>query len=606
MGLEQDNNTNSPKQTIIPWIYLISILSVFLYTLFPSQKEPVSFSNIDNLFTKPEGETLEEFIPISNGPVTFVFSTLSGSIANIKLHNVNGISSSHKVTPLIINSPEDLSIIYQNREDQLTDATLIVNIETGPICHYEVSEITKDGITFVYKTGEHQIIKKYLLDPLNPYAIQLRIETVGFNIDTLWISSGVPTALSQTYKDTIFTRTYDPITENGFMGNTIAVKDSGWINNKIMNVHPYSGWISNQNESIALVLDIEQPSTTDRNILHRMYFDVPQKNIVHQKSTSFFTYWLNKINIMKYLWTHKTSTKIPKVNVLSPIRQAKTHWYLMGIPLSHNLISAIDDVKNAQNGDAANYKSIKTTKGFFAFILHPIITFISYLVFLLFNYTNNWVISISLVAVLIRLILTPVIYVSLIHKHRMKKAQPELTKIQKLFGYTSAAGEKILEIYKQHKVNPWLALLATIIQLPLIVSVLNSLATIFEMKWIPLVTSSGFLNSWIPDLSQPDMIHLAYGSWHISFSILPSFMILSVITTMYITGDLGQQFHINPIYITIPAMLLSIIFIKTPAIVSIFFCISGILSLIQHALINRLVVKQEENQKQSQPPIQAV
>jgi YidC/Oxa1 family membrane protein insertase len=110
----------------------------------------------------------------------------------------------------------------------------------------------------------------------------------------------------------------------------------------------------------------------------------------------------------------------------------------------------------------------------------------------------------------------------------MQLIQPKMDEIKKKYqNDPDKQNQKIMELYKEHKVNPLAGCLPLLIQFPIIIGLFNALREpvkyVFGTEAAYKIADTGFL--WVNNLASPDVILL--GGISIPF-ILP---ILAAITT---------------------------------------------------------------------------
>ena len=123
------------------------------------------------------------------------------------------------------------------------------------------------------------------------------------------------------------------------------------------------------------------------------------------------------------------------------------------------------------------------------------------------NLVNSYGLSIIITALLIRLVLMPITKKTAMQSENMKKAQPEIEKLEKKYkGKESQEDQmrktqEMLAIYQKYQINPVSGCLLAFIQLPLLFAFLeaiNRTPAIFESKFLGLqmatTTSVGIQN----------------------------------------------------------------------------------------------------------------
>lgn len=123
------------------------------------------------------------------------------------------------------------------------------------------------------------------------------------------------------------------------------------------------------------------------------------------------------------------------------------------------------------------------------------------------NLVNSYGLSIIITAILIRLVLMPITKKTAMQSENMKKAQPEIERLEKKYkGKESQEDQmrktqEMLAIYQKYQINPVSGCLLAFIQLPLLFAFLeaiNRTPAIFESKFLGLqmatTTSVGIQN----------------------------------------------------------------------------------------------------------------
>jgi len=147
---------------------------------------------------------------------------------------------------------------------------------------------------------------------------------------------------------------------------------------------------------------------------------------------------------------------------------------------------------------------------------------------LIYNVIGDYAISIIVFTVVVKLLLLPLTLTQTKSMKSMQLIQPKMDEIKKKYqNDPDKQNQKIMELYKEHKVNPLAGCLPLLIQFPIIIGLFNALREpvkyVFGTEEAYKIADTGFL--WVKNLASPDVILLAGIS--IPF-ILP---ILAAITT---------------------------------------------------------------------------
>ncbi len=117
---------------------------------------------------------------------------------------------------------------------------------------------------------------------------------------------------------------------------------------------------------------------------------------------------------------------------------------------------------------------------------------------------HNVAIAVILLTVLIKVILLPLSHKMFKTQITQKKIQPLISKIQEEYkDNRQMLGMKMLEIYKEHKLNPFSSILLMIIQIPIVFA----LYFVFARGGLPNINTSD-LYSFVPNLN--NINHILY------------------------------------------------------------------------------------------------
>lgn len=114
---------------------------------------------------------------------------------------------------------------------------------------------------------------------------------------------------------------------------------------------------------------------------------------------------------------------------------------------------------------------------------------IAWIIVLIGNLVNNYGIAIILITLAIRLILYPLTKKTAMQSELMKKAQPELAKLEKKYKNNQSQeammqkSQEMMLIYKKYKINPLSGCIFSLIQIPLFFAfyeAMNRMPAIFE------------------------------------------------------------------------------------------------------------------------------
>lgn len=158
--------------------------------------------------------------------------------------------------------------------------------------------------------------------------------------------------------------------------------------------------------------------------------------------------------------------------------------------------------------------------GTFDFISHLLLQILK----VFYHLIHNWGIAIILLSFFIYIILFPLSLKQMKSMKQMQMLQPRMEELKKLHkDNPQRLNKEMLELYREHKINPLGGCLPLILQIPIFFALYQAL-----MRFIALKGAS-FL--WIKDLSEPDRLFLFPVSVPIignEFNILPILMAIGM------------------------------------------------------------------------------
>jgi membrane protein insertase, yidC/oxa1 family len=211
------------------------------------------------------------------------------------------------------------------------------------------------------------------------------------------------------------------------------------------------------------------------------------------------------------------------------------------------------------------------------FKIQALVDFVVHILNAIYGVVGNYGIAIIIVTVLMRIIIFPLTLKQEKSMKKMRELQPELEKIKEKYkDNPQEYQQKTAELYRESGVNPLGGCLPLLIQMPVFVA----LYWAFSGNTIP--ADAKFL--WFT-LKQPDRLFMI---GNFAFNLLP---ILNVgvtyiqqkIMTSATSGQESNQQMQTMLYM-MPLMML-FIFYKMPSGVTLYYLVSGALSLVQQYFI---------------------
>ena len=221
--------------------------------------------------------------------------------------------------------------------------------------------------------------------------------------------------------------------------------------------------------------------------------------------------------------------------------------------------------------------------GWFYFLTKPLF----YIIYYLFDLTGNFGVAIIILTAMTRILFFPLANWSFVSMAKMKKLQPEMTRLKELHKDDRQQQQQaLMTLYKKEKVNPVSGCLPILIQIPFFFA-------IYKMLFVSLEMRHATFFGWIQDLSAKDPTSL-FNLFGLIPWDPPSFLVIGVWPilmglTMYIQQKLNPAppdpiqakiFMFFPFFITV---LLS----QFAAGLVIYWTTNNLLSIIQQWVIVR-------------------
>ncbi len=209
--------------------------------------------------------------------------------------------------------------------------------------------------------------------------------------------------------------------------------------------------------------------------------------------------------------------------------------------------------------------------GWFTFIALPLLQALRFLN----GFVGNYGVAIIILTVVIKGLFYPLTKKSFESMREMQKLQPEMQKLrERLKDKPEAMNKEIMELYRQHKVNPLGGCLPMVLQIPVFVGLYNALLNAVELRHAPFV-------GWIHDLSAPDR----FGTLALPFVHPAGFPIL----TLAMGGTMFLQQWMTPspadpaqqrIMLIMPVMF-TFMFLNFPAGLVLYWLVNNVLTIAQ-------------------------
>jgi len=208
--------------------------------------------------------------------------------------------------------------------------------------------------------------------------------------------------------------------------------------------------------------------------------------------------------------------------------------------------------------------------GFFGVISKPML----WLLVKFHILTGNFGVAIILLTFLIKLITFPLTQKSLVLMQKTKQLNPELQILQKKYSHDKTLlGQKQLELYKKHKVNPLAGCLPMIVQMPIWITLYQVLWNSVELYQQPFIL-------WIQDLTSPDQYY-----------ILPILMGISMFIQIFVQpgGATGSNQETMKYVMWGMPFFLTIVMLTLPSGLSLYMLSNNIFTIGQNLYIKKSI-----------------
>jgi YidC/Oxa1 family membrane protein insertase len=212
--------------------------------------------------------------------------------------------------------------------------------------------------------------------------------------------------------------------------------------------------------------------------------------------------------------------------------------------------------------------------GFFSPLARPMMQLLRHIN----NVVHNYGVTIILVTILIKIVFWPLTQKSYKSMRAMQKLQPKMQELQVIYkNDRQALNRAMMQLYREHKVNPMGGCLPMLIQIPFFFAFYNALLYSTEMRHAPLIC-------W-----EPKLFWIGHGICDLSVYdpsyITPLLMGITMFLQQRMTPTTGDPAQAKVMQF-MPLMFL-FFFLKAPAGLVIYWLVNNILSIAQQLVVNR-------------------
>jgi YidC/Oxa1 family membrane protein insertase len=169
----------------------------------------------------------------------------------------------------------------------------------------------------------------------------------------------------------------------------------------------------------------------------------------------------------------------------------------------------------------------------------------------LYSFSGNYGIAIFLLTLAVRLLFYPLNQMSYRSMKEMQKLQPKILELREKYkDDKDKLNRETMELYRQHKVNPFGGCLPILIQIPVFIALYQALMKSIELRHAPFVW-------WIKDLSSPELLFTVciIPSFCIPVRLLPVLMGITTFIQQKMTPTTGDPQQAKMMLWFMPIML---------------------------------------------------
>ncbi len=468
--------------------------------------------------------------PVSSLPATSSVATQQVSPkSSTFLLEENNISEN---SPTIYFSTDKCEILFDEnkaaikevvfKDYQSSKLTLLNGLMLNKAWSFKKQQVLADAVTFKYADTEKEIIKRFNFSKVK-YYIELEVDIE--NVSSKAININLPIALG--------------ILDAGIDADQARFQDvTVSLPEKIVRLNGQKEQVFNQLKFIGL---------RDR------YFCA----IIEPPAENYGGY-VKKYNGKKFILGVESNEFI-----IAPGQKLQQKVYVYIGPQQVKLIS---DAKFAWAA-IVNYGTFDIVSQ----VLLQLLDFIH-------GFIKNWGWAIIILSLLIYLVLYPLSLKQMRSMKEMQVLQPRIEELRKNYkDNPQKLNKEIMELYKEHKVNPFGGCLPLLLQMPIFFALYQALMRSIALK------GAQFL--WIKDLSEPDRIgHLPFslpilGS---DINLLPILMMIGTLfqQKMSMSTTTGVSSEQQKIMLIVMPVMFGVIFYQMPAGLSLYWLVNSILMLV--------------------------
>lgn len=200
-------------------------------------------------------------------------------------------------------------------------------------------------------------------------------------------------------------------------------------------------------------------------------------------------------------------------------------------------------------------------------------------------FVGSTAISIIIITLIIRLLLYPTTKKTMLQSERMKKANPELTRIEKKYeGKTDSEsmtkkGQEMMAVYKKYDIKPLSGCLFAFIQLPILLAFFEAINT------VPAIFEENFLGL---KMGTTPLVGITNGQWYYiiicAILILVTYFSYKLNPSMATNDQMAKQ---QKTMTTVMTIFIGFMSFTLPTAIAFYWITSSLFTIIQNLAIGR-------------------
>lgn len=244
------------------------------------------------------------------------------------------------------------------------------------------------------------------------------------------------------------------------------------------------------------------------------------------------------------------------------------------------LTNKLDELPDCNNFSVTDIKYVSLWESFFVKPLAWIILKVGELV-------KNYGVAVMLISILIRAIMIPLTKKSMAQTENMKKAQPEINRLEKKYANKTdneslmAKSQETMMIYKKYNINPVSGCLTSFIQLPIFFAFLEAI------NRVPAIFEGTLFNM---NLGMTPMTGFAHGNY------IYIILLLLIIGSTYVTFKFSMQSAGSTeaerqmkMMSTFMIIMISFASLSLPTAQALYWVVNNVFAIIQNLIVKKLM-----------------